>query len=120
MGLGRVKVGDREVVGSGAIVTHPGDKFIEFSYENLNYRIVFDTKPPEANKGPSIDFEIVDDWLEIRLTNFDNSLGSSWSGEVGNIGPDQKLDLSFSLHTIGYGDNLSRTVSFTFTLKGDD
>jgi len=114
--MGKIKAGGRDVVGSGAIVTHPGDKVIELSYENLNFWLIVDP-PSDGGGAPVLDFAIVEDRLEIRLRNFDNALGSSWSGDVGKIGP-RKLYLSFSVHTIGTGENMSRTFNYTFSLGG--
>src|SRR5690242_14361856 len=86
------KVGDRDVAAMGTIVTHHGDRIIDLTYENLTYRLIFaDT----GDHTPRVSAEIFGDRLEITLTNFDNSLGTSWFGEVGKING-RTLYLSFA------------------------
>lgn len=110
-----MKVGGREVVASGTLITHYDDAVVELNYQNLTYRLNFLSIPSPSDA--SISAEVVEGRLEITLINFDNPLGTTWFGEVGTVG-DKKLYLSFVVHGIGAGKQITRSIGYTFTTSG--
>ncbi len=106
------KVGGREVVGTGVIVTHHGDIEIDLAYENLTYRLIFKEVGQES---AGISAEVFGDRLEITLKNFNQPLGTAWFGDIGNVSG-RKLYLSLMVHALGEGETITRSISYTFTL----
>jgi len=87
-----MRVGNREVVGSGSLVTHEDDETLEISYSNLNVKIIFETKEEGT---PKADVEADGNFLTLTLSNFDSSLGSTFNSQIGTIpGPPKRLYFS--------------------------
>jgi hypothetical protein len=110
-----MKVGGREVVGTGTIVTHFGDSVVELTYENLVFRLTFLTNT-QTSELASIEAEVLDDRLDLRLSHFDSAVGISWYGNVATVSG-KTLYLSLIVHAIGEGENITRAIGFTFTTE---
>jgi hypothetical protein len=105
-----MRVGDREIVGSGTIVTLYGDDSVEIEHSDLSFKLIFESGDGEAEvKG-----EGQGKLLTLHFKNFDNVLGIAWSSEVGTI-QNKKLFLALYVHTLGEGDKKNRLVNFTFS-----
>jgi hypothetical protein len=106
-----MRVGDREVLSSGTIVTHYGDDNVEIGHADLRFKLIFE----RGEGGPA---QVKGDgggkFLTLRLINFDNLFGTAWFGEVGTA-HDKKLFLAIFVHTLGEGDKLNRLINFTFS-----
>ena len=111
-----MKVGGRNIVGGGTIVTNFGDSVVELNFENLDYRLIFLTST-QAPGGAQIVSEVLGNRLDLKLTNFDNTLGVAWFGEVGSLSGNRKLYLSLMVHAIGEGDRIARSIGYTFSTE---
>lgn len=108
-----MQTGDRPVVGSGVLVTQPGDASVHFEYKDLTYKLEFvvDLTRPEsrteysAPSGKS---------LHIKCVNFAD--GVAWSDQVGTV-DDQPLLLSFYHNVVGEHPKDVRCISFTFSMR---
>ena len=91
-----MKSGNREIIGSGSIVTHNGDSRVEIEQSGLGFSIIFESGPD----APAVAATGGGERLELTFKNFDNPLGISWSSDVGLVA-DQKLILSVYIQTLG-------------------
>jgi hypothetical protein len=106
-----MKSGNRDVLGSGSIVTHNGDSKVELEQSNLSFTLLF-----ESGDGPAlVSGEAEGLRLILTFKNFDNALGISWSSEVGVLS-DRKLFLAVYVQTLGDKPNQSRLIAYTFSL----
>jgi hypothetical protein len=110
-----MKVGNRDIVGNGTVVTQAGDAVVELTYSNLTYILVFETNTQSADAA-RIETKLGDRSLEIKLYNFDNSLGVGWFGHVGKIAT-KKLYLSLIIHALGEGAGITRSIGYTFSTE---
>lgn len=105
-----MRVGAREIVNSGTVVTQYGDDTIEIEIADLRFKFVFSGREGD----PKVEAEGAGNLLTLHFTNFNNSLGIAWSSEVGTLAG-KKLFLAIYMLTLGEGDNLKRAVNFTFS-----
>lgn len=108
-----MKIGNREVLGCGSIVTNNGDDRLEIEQSGLIFILIFESGEGEPKISGAGDGAK----LTLTFTNFDNPLGLSWSGEVGKVS-ETKLFLALYVATLGEKPSQSRLVSFTFS-KGE-
>lgn len=106
-----MRVGAREIVGSGSVVTQAGDDSVEIEYANLRFRLVFKSVEganPEVVGTNDAGFAI------FTFTNVENSLGMHWSAVV--AATDEKtLHLAAYIFTLGDVGKRSRLISYTFS-----
>jgi hypothetical protein len=110
-----MRVGGREVVGSGSLITHEGDSNAELQHGSLSFQLTFATQP---GGQPLVEGTAVGKSLKLTLMNFDNPLGTGWSSEVGTVGG-KKLFLALYVSTIGDPEKRQRSIMYTFTKGGD-
>jgi hypothetical protein len=73
-----MRVGNREILSSGSIVTQYGDDSVEIDLAGLCFKLVF-----KSGEGkPSVAGEGDEKLLTLSFTNFDNPLGIAWSSEI--------------------------------------
>lgn len=104
-----MRVGGRDVVLNGAIVTQPGDDSLDLELSNLRFRIIFTGGDDNTVVG-----DAQGSLLTLRVSGFNNSLGTAWSSEVGTLGG-KRLYLSLYGFSLGDADKLVRLINFTFT-----
>jgi hypothetical protein len=108
-----MKSGNREIVGSGSIVTHNGDDQVQLDQSGLTFNLIFEQgdggQPTSTGSGDGSKADLV-------FKNFENSLGITWYSEVGTV-TGRKLFLSLFIQSLGEKPNFSRLISFTFSLE---
>ena len=107
-----VQVGSREVIATGTVVTRVNESVV-LTLGTLVFNIEFETTDDkkleakaEISGGSS---------LRIKLQNFDNPLGSSYSATVGEF-KNRLIGLDLFIHAIGE-PNKQRLVSYSFSLE---
>jgi hypothetical protein len=110
-----MKVGGREVVQSGCVVTQRGDKQLELLIENLEFRLVFEQRePPKADiKG-----EIDGTRLVLTLFNFGGPFMTTWSGVVGTLFA-KRLHLALAVNATADDQGTTYSVNYTFSTEAD-
>ena len=106
-----MKIGSREVLNAGTLVTEPGDDEVELSHGDLLFKLIF---LPGTGDG-TVAGEANGKTLTLKLTAFANPLGIAWNSEVGQIGG-RPLFLSLYVWAVGELGKEQRAISFTFTL----
>jgi hypothetical protein len=70
-----MRVGGREVIESGSVITHKGDDTVELSHGQLSIKLIFNA----AGEGePKMRAEGEGQVPTLYLTNWDNPLGLAW------------------------------------------
>lgn len=111
-----MKVGTREVVQTGTIVTHHGADVVELNYLNLSYRLKFITG--KVGDGQPLCATAIEGLrLDFTLTNFDSPLGIGWGDQVGMLDNGFSLFLSFFVHSVGERDKSIRSIAYTFSVE---
>jgi len=116
-----MRVGGRQVVLNGSVITLEGDREVEIEYANLRFKLNFVSSPgaaPTASE-PSITGAAVGPQYTFTLTNFSNPLGTSWNAVVATTptssGKTKKLYLAIHVHAVGQGERVSRLINYTFS-----
>jgi hypothetical protein len=111
-----MKVGGKEAVKYGTIVTLAGDSVVDLTFEDLTYRLIFELNP--SIQEPQALTKINTDHLEMRLVNFNDPLGTAWQGHIGNLINSRRLYLSIVVHNVGSNPaHLTRSIAFTFSTE---
>lgn len=107
-----VKVGTREVVASGSVVTKVSEHVI-ITLGSITYRVEFHSTDDKALTASA---KIASpNTLAIQLNNFDNPLGTSYSAAVGELNG-KRLELDLFVFAIGE-PNKQRLVNYTFSYE---
>src|SRR4051812_32816349 len=108
-----MRVGNREIISSGSVVTQQGDESIELSYQDLKFELHFATDGGEmrANiKGAGKS-------AAITFFNFDNALGTAWEAKLGTLTGGRTLHFACFIHVIGKKGAQNRLVSYTLSAE---
>jgi len=106
-----MRSGKREIAGGGSIVTEPGDESVEFEYQNLRFRLVFQTV---EGKNPEVAGRDDAGTIVFDLTNFDNSIGTHFSTVVAATG-DKALHLAIYVFVLGEPSKKVRLINYTLS-----
>jgi hypothetical protein len=114
-----MRVGKRQVVSSGSIITHEGDDSVEIEYANLQFKFVFVSGVIAGASEPSIMGSSIGLAYTFTLTNFNNPLGTSWNALVAStpsaFGKTKNLYLALHVQAVGQGERLSRLINYTLS-----
>jgi hypothetical protein len=108
-----IEIERRDVIATGSLITAQGDKIIKLAIADLSFEFEFEEK---ENEEPRVSSEMSGaKGLRVILTNFNNSLGSSWDSVVGTM-MGKKLRLSLYVLTTGQ-PTWRRSINYTFSLE---
>jgi hypothetical protein len=105
-----MRVGGRDIVVSGVIVTQHGDDSVEITVSDLVFKLEF-----REGALPVITATADGKVLTISLTGFDNPLGQGWHSHVGTYN-NRELFLAIYVATLGEASKTVRNISYTFSL----
>jgi hypothetical protein len=106
-----MRVGSRDIVGSGSIVTQAGDDTVELEHANLRFKFVFESVD---GAQPSVLGTDQANVLTFTFTNIESSLGMQWSAVVAATG-EKALHLAVYIFTIGEPKKKIRLINYTFS-----
>ena len=109
-------VNGRKIIESGSLVLSPQQDSVEIKISDLIFILKFE-KQDGTESPPHVEMTTPDDKsLMLRLTNWQNQLGSGFSARVGTY-EDQELHISISSNIIGNPEKFSRQISYTFSAQ---
>jgi hypothetical protein len=107
-----MRVGGRDIAGSGSIVTNPGDSQVEIEHGNLTFVLNF----IKGEGDPTVAGHVDGQRLKLDLLNFTNALPTGWTSEVGLING-RRLHLAMIIVAVGEGEKVQRSIAYTFSLE---
>lgn len=109
----QIKIGNYEIISSGSLII-PNSEFIEFSFDNLRFKITFETEKDEKGNLTQGHYELNIEkdevteleYLKITMFNQNNSFFSSTNSmiPVATL-KNRKLFLKFCINSINTRDN---------------
>ena len=111
-----LKIGNYEVLSTGSVLI-PKDEYAEFSFDTLNFRIIFREEKDDEGKVTNGHYELnipsSGECLEIIMYNQNRAMFSSSPNfiAVATLGG-RKLFLKFCIHSINIKDNYEDKLFF--------
>src|SRR4051794_23643354 len=93
------KVGGRSIIASGSICTRDDKEAIDLTVEDLFVHVEFEGTEENYDKADAT-LEVVGKTLKITLKNFENPLGTTFSGDIGVVNS-RRLFVTVIVHRVG-------------------
>ncbi|MDM8346258.1 hypothetical protein KHQ08_07040 [Pseudochrobactrum algeriensis] len=106
-----------KVVRSGAATLPAKTKSFSFDIDGLSY--VFEFGAQDYDGRPDVvQVAKTEKSLHLQLINFMSRFGASWQSTIGTLN-EKTLSLALVLHSIGTGESMQWSISYSFLVKGE-
>jgi hypothetical protein len=110
----RAKIGSREVLASGSVVSRKNDE-VTLTFGPLTYILRFEATPEK--KSDAVAEVAGENSLRLTLKDFDTPFGHSYWAIVGDYN-NRPLHIDLFVHTIGGEGREQRLINYCFSVEG--